>query len=43
MRNVCKVPILIISVYGGRMHFTMPEDIEKEFMESLAEAAMTPG
>jgi len=43
MRNVCDKPKLIISVYGGRMHFTMDEDIEKEFMDSLAEAAVTSG
>jgi hypothetical protein len=43
MRSVCEPPTLIISVYGGRKHFTMPEDIEKEFMDSLAEAAMTSG
>jgi hypothetical protein len=43
MRSVCDQPKLIISVYGGRMHFTMREDIEMEFMDSLAEAAMTEG
>jgi len=43
MRSVCEQPKLIISVYGGRKHFTMSEDIEKEFMNSLAEAAITPG
>ena len=43
MTSVCDKPKLIISVYGGRKHFTMSEDIEKEFMDSLAEAAMTEG
>jgi hypothetical protein len=43
MRNVCDKPKIIISVFGGRMHFTMSEDIEKEFMDSLAEAAVTSG
>lgn len=43
MSDVCKKPRLIISVYGGRKYFTMNEEIEKEFMDSLAEAAMTPG
>ena len=43
MRNVCDKSILIISVYGGLKHFTMHEDIEKEFMDSLTEAAITPG
>jgi hypothetical protein len=43
MKNVCDRPKLIISVYGGRKYFTMSEDIEKEFMDSLAEAASTPG
>jgi hypothetical protein len=43
MRSVCDKPKLIISIYGGRKYFTMSEDIEKEFMDSLAEAAITPG
>ncbi|UJR23620.1 hypothetical protein I4U23_026606 [Adineta vaga] len=43
MRSTCDIPKLIISVYGGRMHFTMSEDIEKEFMDSLADVAITPG
>lgn len=43
MTSVCGSPKFIISVYGGRKHFTMSEDIEKEFMDSLAQAAMTPG
>ena len=46
MINVCQEeekPKLIISVYGGRKYFTMSEEIEKEFMENLAEAAITPG
>lgn len=43
MKSVCKQPKLIISVYGGRKHFTMSEQIEKEFTDSLAEAAMTSG
>lgn len=43
MTSVCKRPKLIISVYGGRKYFTMSENIEKEFMNSLAEAATTPG
>jgi hypothetical protein len=43
MTSVCGQPKLIISVYGGRKHFTMSEDIEKEFMDSLAEAAVTSG
>lgn len=43
MKSVRNPPKLIISVYGGRKHFTMSEYIEKEFMDSLAEAAMTSG
>ena len=43
MSGVCKKPRLIISVYGGRKYFTMSEEIENEFTDSLAEAAMTPG
>jgi len=43
MTSVCDRPKLIISVYGGRKYFTMSENIEKEFMSSLAEAAVTPG
>ncbi|CAF4511710.1 unnamed protein product [Rotaria sp. Silwood1] len=43
MRSVCSQPKLIISVYGGRKYFTMSEDIEKEFMDSMAEAAITSG
>ncbi|CAF4362659.1 unnamed protein product, partial [Rotaria sp. Silwood2] len=43
MRSVCNQPKLIISVYGGRKYFTMSEDIEKEFMDSMAEAATTSG
>ncbi|CAF1414384.1 unnamed protein product [Rotaria magnacalcarata] len=41
MRSVCDQPKLIISVYGGRKYFTMSEAIEKEFMDSVAEAATT--
>ena len=41
--NTCDKPKLIISVYGGRKYFTMGEDIEREFMHSMAEAAVTPG
>ena len=43
MNEVKDRPKLIISVYGGRKYFTMNENIEKEFMESMAEAAITPG
>lgn len=43
MTSVNGTPNFIISVYGGRKHFTMSEDIEKEFMDSLAQAATTPG
>ncbi|CAF4161369.1 unnamed protein product [Rotaria magnacalcarata] len=43
MRSVCDQPKLIISVYGGRKYFTMSEAIEKEFMDSVAEAATTSG
>lgn len=43
MNEVNEKPKLIISVYGGRKYFTMNENIEKEFMESMAEAAITPG
>ncbi|CAF0820629.1 unnamed protein product [Adineta steineri] len=43
MRYTCDIPKLIISIYGGRMHFTLSEDIEKEFMDSLAEIAITFG
>ena len=43
MANACENPKLIISVYGGRKYFTMSEDIEREFMHSMAEAAITPG
>jgi len=43
MNSVCGTPKLIISVYGGHKYFTMSEDIEKEFMDSLAEAAITAG
>ncbi|CAF1396077.1 unnamed protein product [Didymodactylos carnosus] len=34
-------PDLIISVFGGAKYFTMNDDLEKEFMTSLAEAAKT--
>ncbi len=43
MTSVCVKPKLIISVYGGRKYFTMSEEIEKEFMDSLAATAITPG
>lgn len=43
MVDVCSKPKLIISVYGGHKYFTMNEAIEKEFMHSMAEAAITPG
>lgn len=43
MTEVNRKPKFIISVYGGRKYFTMNENIEKEFMESMAEAAITPG
>ncbi|CAF4207383.1 unnamed protein product [Rotaria magnacalcarata] len=43
MGSVCGKPKLIISVYGGHKYFTMDEAIEKEFMDSMAEAAITSG
>ena len=43
MTSVRGQPKLIISVYGGHKHFTMDGDIEKEFMDSLAEVAVTSG
>jgi hypothetical protein len=43
MRSVCDQPKLIISVYGGRKHFRLSADIEKEFMDTLAQAAVTSG
>lgn len=43
MISVCGNPKLVITVYGGRNYFTMDEEIEKEFMNSMAEMSITSG
>ena len=43
MISVCGNPKLVITVHGGRNYFTMDEEIEKEFMNSMAEMSITSG